>query len=150
MFWGCLSGAGKGPHLFWEKAWGPATPQTYMNHVVPMLHEWTATHPAHTLMHDGAPGQRGGATLADLQQRGVDPVEWPPYSPDLNPLDRVWQGMKNHLQEKYPPNMPHDQLRGALEDAWALVGERALADFLGSLPKRLQAVIDAGGLLTKY
>ena len=50
------------------------------------------------LMQDGAPGHAAGDTKEDLRERGVIVMEWPPYSPDLNPIERVWHYMKNWLQ----------------------------------------------------
>ncbi|RPA92629.1 hypothetical protein L873DRAFT_1859594, partial [Choiromyces venosus 120613-1] len=32
---------------------------------------------------------------------GIQLVEYPPYSPDLNPIEYVWVELKKHLQDQY-------------------------------------------------
>ena len=40
-------------------------------------------------MQDGALGHAAGDTKAELVSRGIIVIEWPPFSPDLNPIERV-------------------------------------------------------------
>jgi len=42
-----------------------------------------------TLMQDRAPGHKAAGTLEDMDEQGIEAVEWPPYSPDLNPIKTV-------------------------------------------------------------
>lgn len=37
------------------------------------------------LMQDGAPGHAAAKTKEDLRERGITVMDWPPFSPDLNP-----------------------------------------------------------------
>jgi len=39
------------------------------------------------LMQDGAPGHAAADTQADLKERGITVIFWPPFSPDLNPIE---------------------------------------------------------------
>ena len=39
-FWSCFAGSEKGPHLFWEKEWGPVTKDTYQEHITPLVDGW--------------------------------------------------------------------------------------------------------------
>ena len=102
------------------------------------------------LMQDGAPGHRGGETKKELEERGIIVIYWPPYSPDLNPIERVWHIMKNYLQDNYPENMSYDRLRDAVKDAWEKVGRFEFETLIKSMTARCQAVIDANGLFTQY
>jgi transposase len=77
-------------------------------------------------------------------------IYWPPFSPDLNPIERVWHIMKNYFQDNYPENMNYNQLRAAVKDAWENVGEHEFRALIEIIPARCQAVIDANGLFTKY
>ena len=50
-------------------------------------------------------------------------VEWPPYSPDLNPIEEVWNIMKNWIQGHYgnQDKLSYDTLRKAVGEAWDAV-----------------------------
>jgi ketohexokinase/beta-glucosidase len=74
------------------------------------------------LMQDGAPGHAASDTREDLRQRGIIVIFRPSFSPDLNPIERVWHIMKNYLQDNYPEVMSYDQLQAAVKDAWDKVG----------------------------
>ena len=95
------------------------------------------------LMQDGAPGHAAGETKQELRERGIVVIFWPPFSPDLNPTERVSHFMKNYLQDNYPENMSYNRLREAVKDAWEKVGEHEFRALIESMPARCQAVIDA-------
>ena len=102
------------------------------------------------LMQDGAPGHATGETKEDLRERGIIVIFWLPFSPDLNPIERVWYIIKNYLQDNYPENMSYNRLREAVNEAWEKVGKAEFEELIKSMKDRCQAVINANGLFTKY
>jgi transposase len=40
-------------------------------------------------MQDNAPGHTAGITREDLRERGIYPIFWPAFSPDLNPIETI-------------------------------------------------------------
>ena len=76
MFWGCFSGLGKGPGIFWEKDWGKINADSYRAHTVPVIHGWVQLCKVELgedliLMQDGAPGHAATETKEDLRERGI-------------------------------------------------------------------------------
>lgn len=152
MFWGCFNGTTKGPGLFWEKEWGPINSDTYCERIVPIIDGWLRLNPYLSFMQDNAPGHAAAATLAEMQERGIRSIVWPPYSPDLNPIETVWNIMKDYIESKWGPDyiFTYDQLREAVQEAWDMVTEQQLSDLIDTMPKRMQDVIDANGGYTKW
>ena len=101
-------------------------------------------------MHDRAPGYAARDTQEDLRERGVIVIFFPPFSPGLNRTERVWDIIKDYLQDNYPEIIGYDQLRAAVKDAWKKVGQHEFEELISSMLERCQAVIDAEGLFTKY
>ena len=104
MFWGGFSGRlGKGPSL---------------ERIIPLIHGWFRLHPELQLMHDGAPGHASVYTFEELANRGIKLIFWPPFSPDLNPIETVWNIMKYWIQDRYGEGrLSYNRLRQAVIEA---------------------------------
>ncbi|KIH50285.1 hypothetical protein ANCDUO_19637 [Ancylostoma duodenale] len=50
------------------------------------------------LVHDNAPAHKSAYTLKKLDEWGVKTLEWPPESPDLNPVELIWGNMKTSIR----------------------------------------------------
>jgi hypothetical protein len=124
MFWGCFHGSKKGPGLFWEKDWGKINSQSYCEKIVPIIDGWIRVCKQNgeelVLMQDGAPGHAAGETKDQLQARGVTVLSWPPFSPDLNPIESCWNWMKDYIEDCWglEENPSYDKLRRYVQEAW--------------------------------
>jgi transposase len=76
-------------------------------------------------------------------------LEWPGNSPDLNPIEHLWAIMKGKLRRRRPSSIP--ELKQIISDIWNNeITQNYLKSLFMSMPRRLQAVIDANGGHTKY
>ena len=107
-------------------------------------------------MQDNAPSHRSQKTRRNLRLRQIPYVKFPPYSPDLNLIEHVWNWMKNWIQDHYwqawydVAKVPLQELRRIILEAWDAVPEDYIQSLYNSWWKRCQAVIDANGGPTKY
>jgi len=157
MFWGCFSGYGKGPGIFWEKDWGQINAETYQQHIIPIIQGWlqieaNASHNGLIFMQDNAPGHAAADTRREFALRAIQTISWPPFSPDLNPIETIWCWMKDWIEDCYgDEHKPsYDRLRQWVKEAWEAIPEELLQELLASMPARMEAVIQAAGMYTKY
>jgi hypothetical protein len=78
-------------------------------------------------------------------------MEWPPFSPDLNPIKTLWNDIKDYIQEHYPKvHSSYKRLRVAVQEAWESIIHERIKELVYSIRARYQAMIDADGWHTKY
>jgi transposase len=82
-------------------------------------------------------------------------TDWPPYSPDLNPIKYIWWVLKRMLTEHYPhldgtSADDIEEMEEALKDCWARISKETFDRLYESMPRRVAACIKARGWYTKY
>ena len=82
-------------------------------------------------------------------QNGINVLQWPPYSPDLNVIENFWALLKRYISKRRPRNI--EQVMDLMNDFRLLPSTRALcANLYRSFPDRCDSVIDNFGYGTKY
>ena len=77
-------------------------------------------------------------------------LEWPPNSPDLNPIEHIWYLLKVTIQNmQHRPKTALD-LAVAIKKVWEELNENVFNRLVESMPSRIAAVINAKGGNTKY
>lgn len=104
------------------------------------------------LMQDSAPAHAASSTKEDLGERGIAVMYWPPFSPDLNPIEHCWNWMKDYQDRKWGDSQCSLQAeRSRILECWEEgVTNQRLEGLLRGMGERCQAVIDANGGPTKY
>lgn len=70
-------------------------------------------------------------------------MTWPPQSPDLNPIEMVWDEMDRKLKAKGPTSAQH--LWEVLQDCWKTISGDYLMKLIERMPRECKAVIKAKG-----
>ena len=99
---------------------------------------------------DNATPHRARVVLDFLQQGNVTKMEQPPRSPDCNPIEYLWDELGREISSMDNPPQNLDELRQALLDKWAQIPVQRLQRLVASMPRRLAAIIAAGGGNTRY
>lgn len=85
-----------------------------------------------------------------LESKGIKVLDWPAQSPDLNPIEHLWQILKKKLNSYAIPPKGVWELWDRIEVEWGMIEAEECQRLIESMPRRLEAVIKAKGGHTKY
>ena len=98
--------------------------------------------------HYNAPCHRATLVTQWLEENNITVLDWPPQSPDLNPIEHLWEVIETKLKTRLTTTK--DQLWESLQEAWSDIPPGVLLNLVESMPSRLRAVMKARGGYTKF
>ncbi|GFS73335.1 transposable element Tcb2 transposase [Trichonephila clavipes] len=87
-------------------------------------------------MEDNAPCHRTVAAEQLLESEDIECMDWPARSPDLNPIEHVWDFLGRRLAARTLPPVTIWELRLALQDEWAAMPQQLIDTLILSLGRR--------------
>ena len=75
---------------------------------------------------------------------------WPAQSPDLNPIEYLWNHLKRKLGEYDTPPKGEGEHWRRVEKEWNEIPDSVCRNLVASMPRRIEAVIKAKGGYIKY
>jgi hypothetical protein len=171
MLWACFTGERKGPLIVCDK--GEIGANEYEDIIYDGLFSLIddlleppndpetiriADEKTFLFMQDNAPCYKSRDVLEFLKGNRVPIIEWPPQSPDLNPIENLWMDLKARFHKRFLElfNHPLKSLEAryrygeVLQEAWYSQGMELVEVLIQSMPRRCAAVIEAKGGWTKY
>lgn len=102
------------------------------------------------LMHDNARPHTARLVTEYLEAVGVRTLNWPACSPDLNPIEHLWDELQRRIRRR--PNLPETlhELRIALQEEFEAIPQNLVVNLINSVPQRILEVIRARGGHTRY
>ena len=149
LVWACFKGGIKGPLIIWDKEnWGTTVKShSFTQHIVPSFHEfWQQQSQLQLdyvyLMQDNASPHTAGHTQSRFKELGIWGyfIDWPPSSPDCNPIENVWRLMKQRIRQRTPFPTTNEALRIAIHEEWDAITSEELSSLVNSLPTRVREV----------
>ncbi|GFY36098.1 transposable element Tc3 transposase [Trichonephila clavipes] len=85
-----------------------------------------------------------------FQLEDITRMDWPAFSPDLNPIEHVWDMLGRRIAAREPPPTCLPELRRTLLDQWCNIPQDQMENFILSMPRRCKACIASSGRHTPY
>lgn len=148
MVWGCFSAQGVGSLVFIE---GNMDGPTYRDILKQNLRQSAlklGILDSFYFYQDNDPKHKARDTQEWLLYNCPHVMETPPQSPDCNPIENLWEYLDRKIRERPVSSIANLKIR--LQEEWKRIPGEYLQKLVLSMPRRLEAVIKAKGLHTKY
>ncbi|UYV68306.1 hypothetical protein LAZ67_5003808 [Cordylochernes scorpioides] len=140
MVWGAIAYDSRSPLL---RIQGTMTAQRYVDDVLrPVTLPYLQGVPNALYQQDNARPHTARISQQALQD--VQMLPWPPYSPDLSPIEHVWDIIGRRLHA-LPQLRSEDELWQMVEREWRAIPQDAIRTLIDSLPRRVAACIAVRG-----
>lgn len=104
--------------------------------------------PSSIFQQDNDPKHSSRLVRNYLSGHDVQVLDWPSQSPDLNPIENLWEILDREVKKKNCSNLA--ELEKILKAEWEKIPLHTIVSLVDSMPSRLQAVIENKGYATKY
>lgn len=150
MFWGGISLTGHTELVFIRR--GGLTAARYVTEI---LEEYVMPYAGYIgedfqLMQDNARPHVAHIVTRYLEDVGIRVMQWPARSPDLNPIEHLWDTLKQKVRARNPAPTTLGELEIAVNEEWDRIPQGTIKILIRSMKRRMQAVIKARGGNTKY
>lgn len=118
--------------------------------LIPQLREWFPRNEPYLFMHDSAPCHKAKSVTKYLNDENIPVLSWPGNSPDMNPIENLWEITKREIAKEVITTKV--KLIEKLIQVWhhCPAIKECAKKCIDSMPRRIQAVIEAKGKVTKY
>ena len=151
MVWGCFVKNKLGPLVRLE---GRITANVYIEeilekHLLPFINN-LENKENYIFQEDNAPIHTARIAKNWKEVNSIANLPWPAQSPDLNPIENLWDELERKVRKHKPLPKNKDDLWRILQEEWLNLDENIYKNLVDSMPRRIAAVIENKGCPTKY
>ncbi|GFT72538.1 transposable element Tcb2 transposase [Trichonephila clavipes] len=102
------------------------------------------------LMDDNCRPHRANLVEDFLFEEGIIRMECPTCSPDMNPIEHVWDALERRVAGRQPPPQTLQDLERALPEEWDRIPQLVINSLIDSMPQRCSTLLAVRGNHTPY
>ena len=150
MVWGCFIRNKLGPLVRLE---GKITAKIYIdmlkNNLIPFINS-LENKENYIFQEDNAPIHTAKIAKKWKEDNNITSLPWPAQSPDLNPIENLWNELDKKVRSHKPLPKNKEELWQILQKEWVKLEKDMYKNLVDSMPRRIAAVIENKGYPTKY
>ena len=100
------------------------------------------------LQQDNATFHVANSVKSWAAEQNLQILPWPGNSPAINPIEDVWDYIERKIRDTYFKNA--DELQERIQAEWNAQPLDYLSDLIDSMPRRINAVIKAKVIKSRY
>lgn len=85
-----------------------------------------------------------------LQRHHIVHMPWPAMSPDLSPIEHVWDMIGRRVRRRQRQPTTLQELAAALQEEWDRLPQIVIGRLIRSMPRRIAECLRIGGAITHY
>ena len=98
--------------------------------------------------HDNTRPHTARVTMDYLEQNNINVLPWPSKSPDLNPIEHLWDQLDKRVLQRQPPPQTLDQLRQMLQQEWRTIPRNNVRNLIESMQSSVERAWCSNTVLT--
>lgn len=153
--WGAFCAKGVvGFHMFTENMNGELYREILTQNLFEQAHEVLGR--TWIFQQDNDPKHRARLTIELLEDRCPKILDWPSYSPDLNPIENLWSIMKRNVEKKVnimiseKKSITNEVFMSTIAREWEAIDGNLCLNLANSMPRRIELVIENEGRTIDY
>lgn len=124
--------------------------QVLKSALLPFYDEMTQEHGCLNFQQDNASCHTSKMMKKWFEDHSIPLLYHPPNSPDLSPIEPVWNKLKNMISKLEKKPSTSDELIAAVHTAWDQLNIADVDKHISSMPKRVTAVLETRGGHTRF
>ncbi|KAJ8344912.1 hypothetical protein SKAU_G00291050 [Synaphobranchus kaupii] len=132
-----MSSAGVSPLCFLKSKFTAAVYQGILEHFMIPSAENLYGDADFIFQQDLAPAHTARTTNTWFNNHAITVLDWPANSPDLNPIENLWDIVKRNMRDTRPNNTK--ELKAGIKASWASITPEQCHRLIASMPRRIKA-----------
>jgi transposase len=151
MTWGCITSKGVGELI---KIEGIMDSNKYIdvlsNGLIPTMEKFSLNYQDTLFMQDNDPKHTSKTTKEWLRRNKISVLDWPAQSPDLNPIENLWNQIEQNIRRREKQPTTTNELWEVVKEEWSKITIEKIRSLYMSMINRVNQVKEAKGGYTSY